>query len=216
MILIKVNSRVPELDLLQQAADILLADGIIGYPTETVYGLGANAFSSAAITKIFQLKQRDHSKPILIIAADFHQVETCVAEVPELARQLAQSFWPGPLTIIFKAAPHLTRRLLGDGDSIGIRIPANTICLELLRICGVPLTSTSANLAGAENPISAADVRKNFGQQLDMIIDGGAASDHRPSTVIDLSGDKPVLVREGKIVRQTIEQTMGITIDEKK
>ena len=214
MKVIKINPQTPNLKLLQEAADIILDDGVIGYPTETVYGLGANALSGNAIEKVFQLKRREKNKPILVIASNLDKVKELVSFFPETAELLAQYFWPGPLTIIFKAAAHLTKSLLGDGNSIGIRIPDNRICLELLKICKIPLTSTSANLAGEKNPISADEVIDNFSNELELVIDGGLARSTMSSTVLDLSTEKSVLMREGVIKKIEIEQIIGSNVDE--
>ena len=200
--------------LLQKAADIILNNGVIGYPTETVYGLGANALSDVAVEKVFNLKQRDKSKPILIIADHLTQVERLAAHLPDTAYRLAQVFWPGALTIVVKSKPGLSKHLLGNGNTIGIRIPNNKICLELLQHCGVPLTSTSANLAGAINPVNAQEVYEYFGSGLDLIIDGGTANSRLSSTVLDLSTEKPKLLREGIISKLELENIFGFKLNE--
>lgn len=212
--ILKINSSQPEPHLLKEAAEIILKDGVIGYPTETVYGLGANAESDSAVERVFRLKGRDASKPILVIALNVEQVKMLTADFPKDATQLAERFWPGPLTIIFRAAPHVNKRLLGRGQSIGIRIPDNRICLKLLEFCNRPLTSTSANLTGGSNPVSASEVHKNFGEALDLIIDGGHASSRIASTVLDLSSAKPTIRRPGKVSKKEIEQTMNREIYE--
>lgn len=216
MKILKVNPLNPAPELLKEAASVILNDGVIGYPTETVYGLGANALSAAAIAKVFRLKQRDPQKPILILAHDLDQLRKLVIEFSPIAELLAQAFWPGPLTMIFKAEAHLDKQLMGTGNTIGIRIPANRICLELMQLCGVPLTSTSANLAGGKNPISATEVTYNFKNKLDLIIDGGIARSRMPSTVLDLSVEKPVIRRPGLISKKSIERIIGIKLNENK
>mgnify|MGYP006302581577 CR=1 FL=1 len=212
--ILKINSSQPEPHLLEQAAEIILKDGVIGYPTETVYGLGANAESDTAVEKVFRLKGRDPSKPILVIAMNIEQINLLAAEIPPEATLLAERFWPGPLTIIFRAAPQVNKRLFGRGQSIGIRIPDNRVCLKLLEICKRPLTSTSANVTGGSNPVSATEVYKNFGEKLDLIIDGGYASSRIASTVLDLSAGKPMLRRTGRVSKQDIEQTINREIYE--
>lgn len=214
MKVIRVNPENPELKTLQEAADVILGNGVIGYPTETVYGLGANALSDTAVEKVFELKQREKNKPILIIVSDLNQIMGLISFFPEIANSVTRHFWPGPLTIIFKAALHLAKPLLGTGNTIGIRIPDNRICLELLQLCGVPLTSTSANLSGRNNPVCVDEVITSFGDRLNLIIDGGIARSRISSTVLDLSKDEPVLIREGIIHKKTIEQTIGFKINE--
>jgi len=195
----------PEQKKLGEAAEIILNDGVIGYPTETVYGLGANALSDAAVEKVFELKGREKNKPILMIAAELDQVKKLVTSFPTQAEILAKAFWPGALTMVLEAAPQLSPLLLGGGNQIGVRIPANQICLELLKICGVPITSTSANITGKENPISAEEVFKYFGSKLDLIIDGGASPSRVPSTVISIENNKVKLLREGVIPYSKIQ-----------
>jgi len=205
----------PDLELLREAAKVILKNGVIGYPTETVYGLGANALSDAAVEKIFELKGREKHKPILIIAAELDQVKKLVASFPAKAEILAQAFWPGALTMVLEAAPQLSKLLLGGGNQIGIRIPGSKICLELLKYCGVPITSTSANLSGQKNPISASEVRENFGDKLDLIIDGGESQSSVPSTVVVVAADNIKLIREGAISKSKITQVIGSFADEK-
>ena len=213
MKILKINPANPENKLLREAAEIIASGGVIGYPTETVYGLGANALNRSAVNKIYILKGRGKNKPILIIASDLDQVKQLVSFFPETADILARSFWPGPLTIIFKAADFVNKKLLGEGDTIGIRIPDNKICLELLRLCGVPLTSTSANISGGKNPISATEVADNFGDKLDLIIDGGIAQSRTPSTVVSLANESVTMVRQGAISKLEIEQVIESKIN---
>lgn len=204
-----INPVHPEPDLLTKAADVILQGGVIGYPTETVYGLGANALSDAVVEKIFELKGREKNKPILIIASELDEVKKLAASFPAQAEILANAFWPGALTMIFEAAPQLSPLLLGGGNQIGIRIPGNQICLELLKLCGVPITSTSANLSGKANPISAREVFENFGDKLDLIIDGGPSQSRTPSTVLQIDTDRLTLIREGAIPKAKIEEIIG-------
>jgi L-threonylcarbamoyladenylate synthase len=213
MEILKINPDNPQIELIKRAAEIILKDGVIGYPTETVYGLGTNALSDLAVGKIFELKNREKNKPILIIAAEIEQVKQLVAFFPDMAMSLANRYWPGPLTMVFEAASHLPKPLLGGGNQIGIRIPGNKICLELLKLCGVPITSTSANISGQQNPVSAKEVIENFGDKLDLIIDGGTSLSRIPSTVVKVD-DRVALIREGAISKITIEQEIGKIIDE--
>lgn len=216
MRIIKINPDRPERELLQEAADLILSGKVIGYPTETVYGLGTNALDNQGIEKIFELKGRDRHRPILIIAGDLAQVKRLVTLFPALANRLAQKFWPGPLTMVLEASPFIPRALLGSGKGIGIRIPDNNICLELLRLCGVPITSTSANFSGGKNPISAEEVWENFDNKLDLIIDGGKSLSRIPSTVLAIENSDVALIREGAIRKWEIEQIIGKLTDERR
>jgi L-threonylcarbamoyladenylate synthase len=214
MEILKINPNNPAIELLKRAAEVILKDGVIGYPTETVYGLGANALSDLAVGKIFELKHREKNKPILIIAAEIEQVKQLVAFFSDMAMSLANRYWPGPLTMVFEATPHLPKPLLGGGNQIGIRIPSNRICLELLKLCGVPITSTSANISGQKNPINTKEVIVNFGDKLDLIIDGGTSFSRIPSTVLKVDDNRVMLIRDGAISKITIEQEIGKIIDE--
>ena len=213
--ILKINPEQPQLELLKSVTEIILNNGVIGYPTETVYGLGANALSDVAVEKVFDLKGREKNKPILIISSKIEQVKSLVSSFPEKVEALARAFWPGPLTMVLKADPRLSRLLLGGGNQVGIRIPGNKICLELLKRCGVPITSTSANISGQKNPISASEVCENFGHKLDLIIDGGKSQSRVPSTVVVVEEDTVKLIREGVISKFKIEQVIGNLNDEK-
>jgi L-threonylcarbamoyladenylate synthase len=214
MKVLKINPDNPEIGPLNQAAEVILKDGVIGYPTETVYGLGANALSDLAVKKIFELKNREQNKPILVIATEVGQVKQLVSRFLDTATILANRFWPGPLTMVFEAAPHLPKSLLAGGHQIGIRIPGNKICLELLALCGVPITSTSANITGKQNPINAKEVIENFGNKLDLILDGGTSLSRIASTVVKIDDDRVTLIREGAIPKITIEHEIGKIINE--
>ena len=201
---LKINPNNPETDLLQQAASIIINGGVIGYPTETIYGLGANVMNKRAVEKVYDMKGRDKNKPILILAENVEQVKQLTASFPESARILAKEFWPGPLTIVFPAAKRLNTFLTGDNRTIGIRITNNKICQELLKLSGVPITSTSANISGGVNPISAREVEKTFADKLDLIIDGGENKNRIPSTVVSVLGDSFDVIREGAIPKTDI------------
>ncbi len=214
MELISINPSHPEPELIERAARAILSGQVIGYPTETVYGLGADAFNAKAIDRVFQLKGRDRSRPILVIAGDMTQVKRMV-QWSDLAEHLAQQFWPGPLTLVLPAMPGLPEALLSADQTLGIRIPNHNICLELVRRCGVPVTSTSANRSGQPNPVTARDVVDYFGDQLDLVIDGGRSSSAIPSTVLGISGDRLILFREGAISKSTIEHSIHLTVHER-
>jgi len=215
MKILKIDPEKPQLELLKSVAEIIMKDGVVGYPTETVYGLGANALSSLAVEKVFYLKGREKNKPILIISSAIEQIKKLVSSFPEKAEILAKAFWPGPLTMVLEASAQLPELLLGGGNRIGIRIPDNKICLELLKLFGVPITSTSANISGQKNPISAQEVFENFGDRLDLIIDGGTSPSRIPSTVVSVDMDSIILIREGAIPKFEIEQAIGKLTNEK-
>jgi len=185
--------------ILAEIASVLRADGVMAYPTDTFYGLGVNAFSAAAVEKIYALKRRDPGKPLSIVVADSAQARSVVFFVPPILDTLAGEFWPGPLTLVLKAGPAFPPEMLGSGGTIALRVPALAWLRGLLRLTGFPITATSANLSGDGDMDDPEAVRRVFEGQVDLIIDGGRTSGGAPSTIVDLSGDSPRLLRPGAI-----------------
>lgn len=206
--IIKINPLNPETHLLKKGKEILEDGGIIGYPTDTVYGLGANAFNSRAIRKIFTLKKRDFSKPILLVISKEFHLREIVEEIPSQALKLIKTFWPGPLTIIFKAGKKLPSILTGEKGTVGIRVPDNLITLKLLSLCKFPITSTSANPSGMPSSENALQVKKYFSGKIDLIIDGGECNNPEPSTIVDFTQEKIKIVREGRISQDKLLNTL--------
>jgi len=186
-------------DQLRSIVSVLKNDGLIVYPTETFYGLGANCFSSVAVKKIFALKKRDRSKPLPIVISDRTMLKSVAAVIPPVTEPFLQLFWPGPLTLIFPADFSLPRDLLGSAKTIGVRLPAHPGLRDLVKSAGFPITATSANLSG-EGELSDPDrVFDIFTGKVDCIIDGGKTKGGLPSTVIDLTSPRPQMLREGAI-----------------
>jgi L-threonylcarbamoyladenylate synthase len=202
--IIKINQEKPEPERIARAAAAITSGGVISYPTETVYGIGCSIHHQAAIQRIYELKKRETNKPLSLIVADREQLQDIVLEISPIAEQLIQAFWPGPLTIIFQAAPTLNPILLGQGKSVGIRIPDNRICLDLLRQSATAIVSTSANLSGSPAPTTVKEVIASVGAVLDLIIDGGPTLGSVPSTVVDTTGPEPVICRVGTITENEI------------
>ncbi len=194
----------PEDKPLVLAAEVVQAGGVIVYPTETLYGIGANAWDGAAIAKVRALKQRMEHKPILVVAHSDEQIRSLVGEPGDVGTRLMAAFWPGPLTLVFKASkqvPDLLSRGLG---TIGVRIPSSPVCLRLLELCGCPLTSTSANLTGTPPKYAVDDIRRELPRGVDLYLDGGPLPPSLPSTVVDLSVSPPHVVREGAVSRERL------------
>lgn len=204
--ILKINSQNPEPERISQAADIIRAGGVIGYPTETVYGIGANIFNRDAVARIFDIKGRAQQKAIIVIVPTIDVLNELAANISFGAKKLIEAFWPGPLTMIFQASKKVPREITGGGATVAIRIPANEICIQLMQKSGVPITSTSANLAGAPNPVSAPEVAQNLGDRVDLIIDGGPSKSGTPSTVIDATGEQIRIIRAGAIDKVDIER----------
>jgi L-threonylcarbamoyladenylate synthase len=173
--------------------------GVIAFRTDTFYGLGADPFARAAVQRIKELKGREDHKPILIVVSDYDQVERFITE-PSLAfRALAETFWPGALTLVGKARAEVPEEITAGTDTIGVRLPRDERVRALVRACGGALTATSANSSNELPATSAQAVNDYFGDLIDLIIDDGEAQTDAPSTVVDASGDKPKLIREGVI-----------------
>lgn len=184
---------------LEPAARVLNNGGVIAYPTETVYGLGANIFQREAVARIFAIKGRDASKPISIMISSPSDVDRFCADVSILGKMLMAAYWPGPLTLILKAAQSLPDYLGSPEGRIGLRLPDHPICAALMNLYRDPITSTSANLTGRPALVNAQQIIEQFGDQIDLIIDGGECRTSQSSTVVDVSGSAPNVLREGAI-----------------
>jgi L-threonylcarbamoyladenylate synthase len=208
-IVIKIESDQLPVDQASQVADYLISGGIIGYPTETVYGLGGDAENDEVIRQIQMLKDRDSSSPFLVLVSNRENVIPIVQTVPVKAEILMAAFWPGPLTLVFEASAVLPRSLIGDARRIGIRVSPDPVCRQLLEYLNKPLISTSANPSGFAPARSASEVAAYFAGRLGMILDGGKRLGNGVSTVLDVTLDPPRLIREGAIPKEAIIRTVG-------
>jgi L-threonylcarbamoyladenylate synthase len=181
---------------------------VIAYPTETVYGLGANIYHESAVRRIFQLKRRDPAKPLSVMISSIEDLNELCQEVPQYSDTLMNAFWPGPLTLIFKASKNVPSYVASQDKKIGLRIPNHPITKALMSLHGQPVTSTSANIAGAEEPSEAQHVLDSFGDKIDLLIDGGACRVKIPSTVLDVTGEEPKVLREGAVSLAKIKQVL--------
>ena len=188
----------PAPQLIEEAAAVIRGGGIIIYPTETLYGLGANPFDPEAVERLYKIKGREADKPIPFLIKDQEMLETLVADVPSRARQLMEQYWPGPLTLIFRAREGLPPPVRGEAETIGVRISAHPIARLIVEAIDVPLISTSANPAGEKDLSDAQSIAEILGNQVDLVVDGGQVSG-MGSTVIDLTVDPPGVVRQGMI-----------------
>jgi L-threonylcarbamoyladenylate synthase len=204
--IIRINPALVEPDKIKIVARILKEEGIIAYPTDTFYGLGASCFSEKAIQRIYRLKKREPSKPISIIISDTNTAREIAKDIPSSFWKMADEFWPGPLTIILNASSKLPKSLLGPGDSIGIRQPALPWIRELLERAAFPITATSANISGEKDIADPEIIRDSFYGLVDLIIDGGETTGTLPSTVIDLASAKPAIIREGAVPRSALRK----------
>lgn len=202
------------LDAVARAARVLRAGGVILYPTDTLYGLGADALSDPAFEKVCMIKDRDERRPIHAVFESLAAAEA-YAEISPLGRRLAEAFLPGPLTLVFKKKPSVTTGIGHNLSSIGVRIPNHAFCLALAREFGTPFTTTSANISGAESPSTFEGIEKQLGANtrfIDLAIDGGALPKYLRSTVVDVREQKPHILREGAISSAEIEKALGVEL----
>ncbi len=205
----------PSEENLRAAADILRRGGLLGIPTETVYGLGANALDADACRRIFEAKGRPQDNPLIIHVADSSWLERYCAHVPEQAYRLAEAFWPGPLTMILPKADCVPLRTTGGLDTVGVRCPDHDITLSLIRLADVPIAAPSGNLSGRPSPTNAADMLQDMDGRIDGIFDGGACAVGVESSIIDLTGKTPRLLRAGGLPVEKLRQVLGeVELDE--
>lgn len=180
------------------AAKIISAGGVIAFRTDTFYGLGADPFNVTAVRRVKALKGREN-KPILLLLADLSDVDRFIADRSEQFEEVARKFWPGPLTIVGRAVANLPSEITAGTGTVGVRVPADDSVRDLVRECGGALTATSANPSSGEPARSAKEVREYFGDQIDLVIDGGEVTATEPSTVLDVITSPPRVLREGAI-----------------
>ena len=199
----------PNQVLIEKAAELLRSGRLVAYPTETFYGLAADPRSPDAVEVIFAAKGRPERMALPLIAADRAGVRACVREFPDSAERLAAAFWPGALTLVLPASPSLPARLLGGGQTVGIRISPHTVAAALAGTFGGAIVATSANRSGQPAPMTAEEVREILGDEVAMILDGGPTRGGQASTVLDLTSDPPRVVRSGAVALSAIERVLG-------
>jgi L-threonylcarbamoyladenylate synthase len=188
-----------------EIVSLLQDGGVIAFPTDTAYGLGADPFNDTAIDRIFQIKGRPDTKPILLVVSSVQMAES-VAEPDGVFYDLAKHFWPGPLTMILPAAKSVPSKLTAGTQTIGVRWPVARFASKLVRDFGAPITATSANRSGLPAPITAEEVRAQLDESVDALIDGGELPSRSGSTVLDLTSGMPVLLREGPISFESLQR----------
>jgi L-threonylcarbamoyladenylate synthase len=188
------------------AAEILRAGGVVLYPTDTLYGLGADAFSDEAVAKVYAIKTRDEKKPIHCIVADIEMAEK-YGELTPVARALAEKFFPGPLTLVLKKRKEVAGGITANMKTIGVRVPGNLFCAALARTFGGPITTTSANIAGMEAQGTVYGILQQLGEaqkHINLIVDAGALPHQQASSIVDVSGNTLNIIREGAIEKERI------------
>ena len=193
------------------AARILKNGGVVGIPTETVYGLAADALNGEAVKKIFQAKGRPMDNPLIVHIADYSDIEkyNLVSEIPESAEKLAKAFWPGPLTIIMKRTDVIPPEVSAGLDTVAIRFPAHPLAQQIIKAAGTPLAAPSANLSGSPSPTTARHVLNDMDGRIDAVLDGGASEVGVESTVITLAADVPRVLRPGGVTVEELRKVLG-------
>lgn len=198
--MLPIDPERPAPAILVTAAGVIRDSGLVAFPTETFYGLGANALDPEAVARVFRAKGRPADKPLLVLVDSLAMAEAVVAELPGRARQLITRYWPGPLTLILPARSHLPAALTAGTGTIGVRVSGHPLARALAQAAALPITAPSANLHGDPSPRTAAEVMASLGDRVDLVLDGGVTAGGPPSTVLDLTGVEPRIVRPGAVV----------------
>jgi len=195
---------------LSKAGEVLSYGGTIAFPTESFYGLGVDATNEKAIKQIFELKLRSSDQPLLLLISSVDDLDKIVEEIPGAAGKLIKQFWPGGLTIVFKAAQEISPLITASTGKVGIRLSSHPAATALAETLGKPITGTSANISGQPACSTAFDVFESLGNKVNLILDGGKTQGSLGSTIIDVTVDPPRILREGMITREIIEKTIPI------
>lgn len=203
-----VRRNTPEDRPLVLAAEVVQAGGVIVYPTETLYGIGANALHPKALRRVRKIKRRTDPKPILVIVPDVAAAEPLIQGPDAASRTLMETFWPGPLTLVLRSSPLVPQELTLGAGTIGIRVPASTLCLRLLRMCECPITSTSANLTGQPALKTIPEIQLALAPGVDLYLDAGELPQSDPSTVVDMTVSPPRVLRRGAVPFERLREVI--------
>lgn len=194
------------------AVEVLREGGLVALPTETVYGLAADAENELAVRRIFAVKGRPETHPLIVHIPGADQLDAWARDIPDEARRLASAFWPGPLTMVLKKKPRASHAVTGGQDTVALRVPSHPLAREVLRRLGGGLAAPSANKFGKVSPTTAEHVRRDLGDEVDYVLDGGPSEVGVESTIVDLSGDAPALLRPGGLAIEEVERVLGRTV----
>ncbi len=197
---------------IKKAAHIVRAGGVIVFPTDTFYAVGVNPYDPQAVDKVYQLKRRKVTLPMLLLISEVEDLKQILIETPPSFFPLVKHFWPGPLTIVVKVANRFPANLKAGGQTLGFRLPHAEIAREIVKQCGFPITGSSANISGQPPSFHVGEVIRQFGTKIDLIIDGGTTTGVRGSTILDLSSDEPIILREGDLPWQEIQAFLKVPL----
>ena len=210
----KADSENINKEIMEKAAGILKKGGLVAFPTETVYGLGANGLDAAACKKIYEAKGRPSDNPLILHIGDISQLDIIVKSVPEKAKMIMDKFWPGPVTLVFEKKDIVPDSVSGGLKTVAVRFPSNKLARELINTFGLPVAAPSANTSGKPSPTKAEHVLNDMNGKIDMIIDGGSCDVGLESTILDVSTETASLLRPGAITKEMIEAVIGeISVD---
>ena len=204
-----MSSSSPDPALMREAADVLSRGGLVAFPTETVYGLGADAFNVSAVERVFEVKGRPLDNPLIVHIADAEHLRGLTREIPAKASVLAEVFWPGPLTLVLKRSPEIQDRVTAGLDAVAVRIPDHDVTREIIRILGRGIVGPSANKSGRPSPTKPEHVYEDLQGLIELIVDAGPTRMGLESTVVDVTTDPPVILRLGALSRDAIESVIG-------
>ncbi|MGD0013066.1 MAG: L-threonylcarbamoyladenylate synthase [Bryobacteraceae bacterium] len=196
-------------DDIRMAADLIRQGGLVAFPTETVYGLGANALDERAVARVYDVKGRPAVSPLIVHVSSIEMARELAAEWPESAERLARRYWPGPLTLVLPKRPKIPDLVTAGLQTVGLRMPAHPVALDLIREAGVPIAAPSANRFAQLSPTTAGHVRESLGGLVDLVLDAGPTDVGIESTVLSLAGERPLLLRLGMISRRDLEELIG-------
>ena len=206
---VAIDARRPDAAVLENAAALILAGGIVAVPTDTLYGLAADPFSAAAVERVFAVKGRTADRALPLIAADIDQIEDHLGLLPPDGRRLAAAYWPGPLTLLMLRPATMPENVTGGLAHVGVRVPAHAVARGLCRACGRPLTATSANPSGAPASADPDDVVRALGEGVELLLDAGPTPGGMPSTIVNVSGPQVLLVRAGAIPWKEVQACLA-------
>lgn len=211
--IIKINPLFPEEDKIAEAAEVIKRGGLVAFPTETVYGLGANCYNEDAVLKIFTVKGRPPDNPLIVHISNFKMLKEVSEEIPDLAYKVANVAWPGPITVIMKKSRKVPYVVTGNLETVAVRMPAHPVALKLIEESGVPIAAPSANLSGRPSPTNVKHVIADLFNKVDMIIDSGETFFGVESTIVDITREVPVLLRPGPFTVEELQEKIGIRVE---
>ncbi|MBE5958802.1 MAG: threonylcarbamoyl-AMP synthase [Lachnospiraceae bacterium] len=208
-IIVKVNDVKKDYNYIEQAGNIIKAGGLVGFPTETVYGLGADALNEEAAAKIYAAKGRPSDNPLIAHISNISMLDSLVTEIPPKAKVLMDKFWPGPMTLIFNKSEVVPKGTTGGLDTVAVRMPDNEIARGLIEAAGTPIAAPSGNLSGKPSPTIAEHMIDDMDGRIDMIIDGGMVGMGLESTIVDMTCEPPMILRPGFITKEMLDEVIG-------